>query len=94
MFVSSLHTSIAKENPPWFRVGEEPVPFGDPENPLGTRWLGWEDDNGRTSYGFHGTWEPETIGFAASMGCVRFRNEEVEQLYELLPRRSGVTVRQ
>ena len=82
-----------RRDPPWLRVGHEPVPFGDPENPLGTRWLGWFDDNGRTSYGFHGTWEPETVGTASSLGCIRFVNEEVEELYDLLPRQSPVHVR-
>lgn len=81
--------------PPWWRPGREPVPFGDPENPLGTRWVGWrvpgEADD--TSYGFHGTWEPESIGSASSEGCVRMHNERVELLFEILPMGSTVVVR-
>jgi hypothetical protein len=78
------------ENPPWFQPGSEPVPFGDPENPLGTRWIAWD---GSDSLGFHGTWEPETIGTPASEGCIRMRNEEVEELFEILPRGATVEVR-
>jgi hypothetical protein len=28
-----------KEQPMWFRPGHDPVPYGDPQNPLGTRWI-------------------------------------------------------
>jgi hypothetical protein len=76
--------------PPWFRPGGAPIPYGDPENPLGTRWIAWDGSNG---LGFHGTWEPETVGTAASDGCVRMRNEDVEELFEILPRDSAIHVR-
>ena len=83
-----------KEKPTWFyrKAGYEPkdkeegrdgyISYGHPENPLGTRWIGWRGSSGLA---FHGTWEPETIGQAASMGCVRLRNEDVEELFEILP---------
>ena len=77
-----------KEKPMWFRPGD-PVPYGDPENPLGTRWIAWDGSN---SLGFHGTWEPELIGGAASDGCIRLRNEDVEVLFEILPIGSAITV--
>ena len=81
------------ENPPWMKVGQEMVPFGSPENPLGTRWIGWFADGVKTSYGFHGTWEPESIGHPSSDGCVRFRNADVEVLFEILPEGSPILVR-
>ena len=28
-------------DPTWFRAGQQPVPAGSPENPLGTRWIAW-----------------------------------------------------
>ena len=77
-----------QEEPMWFRQGD-PVPFGEPDNPLGTRWIAWNGSNG---LGFHGTWEPETIGQAASDGCIRMRNEDVEVLFEVLPRGSRIVV--
>lgn len=81
---------VKQENPSWMRSGYDPVPFGDPENPLGTRWISWD---GRVGYGYHGTWEPEAIGTAASDGCVRLRNEDVERLFEILPVGAEIDVR-
>lgn len=69
-------------NPPWFKPGApEPIPAGNPENILGTRWLGFD----LPSYGIHGTTEPETLGQQVTNGCVRMKNEEVEELFSLLP---------
>jgi lipoprotein-anchoring transpeptidase ErfK/SrfK len=80
------------KNPTWFRPGAKPVPFGDPENPLGTRWLSWMANGVDSSLGFHGTSDPKTVGGAVSSGCVRLRNEDVEVLYEILPEKTEVLV--
>ncbi|MEL6938193.1 MAG: L,D-transpeptidase family protein [Cyanobacteria bacterium J06598_1] len=58
----------------------EVIPPG-PENPLGTRWIGFWSD-GQNSIGFHGTPDESVIGSAVSHGCVRMRNEDVLALYE------------
>lgn len=76
--------------PPWFPAGRKMVVYGDPDNPLGTRWIGLE---GSDSLGIHGTWEPESIGTMASDGCIRLRNEKVEELFEIIPQGSEVVVR-
>ena len=82
-----------QENPMWFPIGQPPVPYGDPRNPLGTRWIGWVPvQGGKSGLGFHGTNEPATIGAAGSDGCVRLRNEDVEQLYKILPRGCRIIV--
>lgn len=81
-------------NPMWFPRGQAPVPNSDPENPLGTRWIGWYRDGNKTGYGFHGTRHPESIGQAASDGCVRMRNEEVEELFEILPIGAAIQVQE
>ena len=72
-------------NPTWFKTGAI-LPPGSPENGLGTRWMGFD----KPSYGIHGTIEPETIGTQASEGCIRMRNEDVEELYSIVP--SGTVV--
>jgi len=46
---------------------------------LGTRRLELGD-----GYGIHGTNDPSSIGHAASHGCVRLRNEDVEKLYDMV----------
>lgn len=81
------------ENPPWMKEGQEPIPFGDARNPLGTRWIGWDRDGGKTSFGFHGTWDPESVGRPASDGCVRLLNEDVEELFRILPEGAPIEVR-
>ncbi len=35
-------------------------------------------------YGIHGTNQPGSIGFNASGGCIRMRNQDVEELYSLV----------
>jgi len=67
--------------PTWWKPNGKAVPFGDPENQLGTHWLSISI----RGYGIHGTWEPETIGKQASAGCVRLLNENIEELYTILP---------
>ena len=49
-----------------------------PSNPLGKRAmnLGWG------TYRIHGTNSPNSIGSAASAGCFRMRNADVEDLFE------------
>ena len=66
--------------PTWWHPDGRTIPFGDPENLLGTHWLALDI----RGYGIHGTWEPETIGKQASMGCVRLVNSEVEELFTLV----------
>ncbi len=49
-------------------------------NPLGTRWLGLS----QKGYGIHGTNAPRSIGRRASHGCIRMRNRDIEELFELV----------
>jgi hypothetical protein len=80
-------------DPMWFPPGRQPVPFGDPENPLGTRWIGWVGSDGRNSgLAFHGTKDPDSIGQDQSQGCIRMLNRDVEELYEILPKGALVVV--
>ena len=46
---------------------------------FGTRWLGLNVPWG--IYGIHGTNNPRSIGTAASAGCVRMQNRDVEEIY-------------
>lgn len=72
--------------PNWYSRGLSPIPPG-PENPVGTRWLGL----GFPGYGIHGTNEPWTIGTAASSGCIRMFNHDVEELSALVTVGTRVT---
>jgi len=74
-------------DPVWFKSGAV-VPPESPANVLGTRWMGFDI----AGYGIHGTTEPDKIGQQVTAGCVRMRNEEVEQLHTLIPVGTEVTI--
>ncbi len=82
--------------PPWWPGDGRPsIPFGDPANILGTRWLALAatgDTPNVRGYGIHGTWDDNSIGKQSSAGCVRMHNPEVEELFMLLPRGTPVTI--
>lgn len=75
-------------NPPWYKPGGGVVPAGNPQNILGTRWLGLDKEG----YGIHGTTEPQSMGKQATAGCVRMLNADVEQLYSIIPKGTEVTI--
>lgn len=90
--IGSFEVGLKQSEPAWHRVGYEALPYGDPENLLGSRWLGWHKDGKPTSFGFHGTNDPDGVGGRVSAGCIRMRDEDVEELFELLPLYSRVVV--
>jgi lipoprotein-anchoring transpeptidase ErfK/SrfK len=83
--------------PDWTPPGRH-IPYGDPENVLGTRWLGLkptgDTDPTLKGYGIHGTWEPESIGTEASEGCIRMLNEDVNELFDIVTVGTEVLIRE
>lgn len=79
-----LFTIIVKAKDPYYRKSD--IPGGSPDNPLGTRWMGFdaEGTDGRT-YGIHGTNNDDSIGKYISNGCIRMHNAEVETLFDRVP---------
>jgi lipoprotein-anchoring transpeptidase ErfK/SrfK len=55
------------------------VPPG-PNNPVGSRWMGLSIHG----YGIHGTNAPNSIGKAASHGCIRMAKADLEELYPMV----------
>ena len=74
----NFHIASRVVKPAWYQPGQMVEP--GPANPLGTRWMGL----GYKGYGIHGTNMPNSIGKAASHGCIRMRNHDVEELFELV----------
>ncbi len=74
-------------DPTWYKAGAV-APPGSPQNVLGTRWMGIT----AKGYGIHGTVEPEKLGQQVTAGCVRMKNEEVEELYAIVPPGTEVTI--
>ncbi|MRX73134.1 L,D-transpeptidase family protein [Bacillus lacus] len=69
---------------PYYR--KKNIEGGDPANPLGTRWIGFDalETDGRT-YGVHGTNDETSIGKYITAGCIRLHNREVEELFSEVP---------
>ena len=74
--------------PAWHKPGGKAIPYGHPDNLLGTHWLALD----LPGYGLHGTWEPDSIGKQSSAGCVRLLNADIEELYTILPKGTLVTI--
>jgi len=93
------HAARKLKNPTYYSPrGEGIIAADDPKNPLGEYWIGLSGVDGqakdKSSYGIHGTIEPDSIGREASMGCIRLRNEDVARVYELMvEEKSTVVVR-
>jgi lipoprotein-anchoring transpeptidase ErfK/SrfK len=65
-------------NPTYYRPGTV-IPSGK-GNPVGTRWVGLS----QKGYGIHGTNAPRSVGHAASHGCIRLRNRDIEKLFTMV----------
>ena len=74
-------------HPTYYHPGQV-IPAGN-DNPLGPRWIGLN----RKGFGIHGTNVPSSIGKAASHGCIRLRNRDVEQLFEMVRPGDSVDIR-
>jgi len=74
-------------NPTYYHRGTV-IPTGK-DNPVGTRWVGLN----LKGYGIHGTNAPRSIGRAASHGCIRLRNRDMERLFTMLQIGDAVRIR-
>jgi lipoprotein-anchoring transpeptidase ErfK/SrfK len=63
------------------------LPIG-PNNPVGVMWIGLN----RPGIGIHGTNNPQTIGRAASHGCMRVANWDVVRLSKLITKGMPVVI--
>jgi LysM repeat protein len=68
--------------------------YGHEKHRLGTRWLGLSSAEGHKGYGIHGCRpeEEKLIPGACSQGCVRMRNTEVEEIFDIVPVGTKLTV--
>lgn len=63
------------------------IPPGDPRNPLEARWMGFHDGQG-----IHGTSDIDSLGGAASHGCIRMSVRDVKELYRKVQKGTPVFV--
>ena len=72
-------------NPAWYvpneawagKLAGKVIPPGSPQNPIKARWMGFS-----AGRGIHGTDAIESLGTAASHGCIRMSIPDVIELYE------------
>jgi lipoprotein-anchoring transpeptidase ErfK/SrfK len=97
-----------RSDPPWSNPHSgDLVAGGSPQNPLGSRWIGFHRDcsakkgfdgekeldiQGCTIAGFHGTPHRWTVGHAVSHGCVRLFEEHIQALFDQVQPGIAVTV--
>lgn len=84
--------TVRQKDPTWFRPGSDPIGPGDPRNVLGTRWMGFRDTAQVSGIGIHGTEEMDSIGKESSAGCIRMLKEDVEMVFDLVPRLATVQI--
>ena len=80
-------TNKLKE-PVWYHPEGGVIPYGDPDNLLGTRWMGINFPG----YGIHGTWDEDSVGKQSSAGCVRLVNSDVEELFLIIKENTEVEI--
>src|SRR5207244_273327 len=84
---------------PWFRYDEGMLNYGvrtenyynlppGPNNLVGVLWMSLN----KTGIGIHGTNNPETIGRAASHGCIRLANWDANRIKELVSVGNAVVI--
>jgi len=74
-------------NPAYYHKGQ--VIGAGKGNPVGTRWMGLS----AKGYGIHGTNQPNSIGKAASTGCIRMGKQDLEELFAIVDAGDTVEIR-
>ncbi|MCA8946968.1 MAG: LysM peptidoglycan-binding domain-containing protein [Planctomycetes bacterium] len=71
-------------------------PYGHAEHRLGSRWLGMHSDEGLKGYGIHGcrAEEEDLIPGECSKGCVRMKNTDIQEIYDIVPEGTRVVVQE
>ena len=81
-------------NPRWYSPSGKVYPPLDPENELGTRWMGLKPigPDLPSDLGIHGTIDPSSVGLASSRGCPRMYPADAEELFDLVTLGTPVTI--
>src|ERR1700722_8174347 len=74
-------------NPTYYHQGQ--IIAAGKGNPEGTRWMGLS----AKGYGIHGTNQPNSLGKAASTGCIRMGKGDLEELFAIVNAGDVVEIR-
>jgi len=84
-------------HPTWWPGDGREIPFGNPDNILGTHWLALTptgDTPPVQGYGIHGTWDDSSVGKQSSAGCIRMLNDDVAEVFMFVPRGTPVIIKE
>lgn len=84
--------NVKEVNPKWWKSNNTVIPAGNPDNELGSRWMGFKDNRLANGLGIHEAVNGVGIGEAKSNGCIRLMRPDVEKLYDLIPLGTTVTI--
>ncbi|MCE9636110.1 MAG: L,D-transpeptidase [Planctomycetes bacterium] len=90
--VGAFQAKDCLKNPDWYMNGKR-IPFGAKGHIIGTRWIGLAGAPEADGIGIHGTTDESSIGTAASLGCIRMKNADVERLFEWVATGTRVEIR-
>jgi len=79
----SFRILAMQQNPGWINPFTREIVPPSSDNPMGERVIAFWTD-GQDFIGFHGTPNRESVGQAASHGCVRMYNEDIREMYGML----------
>ncbi len=84
------------ENPSYHSADGRTVAPGAPGNEFGTRWMRLVTVAGAKKlpqgYGIHGTADETSVTRTLSNGCIRMHNDEVEELFLIVPVNTPVSI--
>lgn len=89
--IRSYPVGLGGENTPegTFAISDKVInPNGRDDGEFGSRGMQLSD----TNYAIHGTNEPDSIGKDESLGCIRMSKKDVEELFDLAPKGTKVTI--
>jgi LysM repeat protein len=86
-----FEVSTKQKDPVWHSSGKA-IPAGDPKNILGTRWIGLSRktpaEKSVKGFGIHGGLEQGKTGSDATSSCIIMNNEDINELYMIIPQKT------
>lgn len=87
-FITKKVTNPIWENP-FKDYGKERI--AENNNPLGKYWMEFATKD-TSAFGIHGNNSPNSIGKFVSHGCVRMYNNDIEELFNLIPEKTPLYI--
>lgn len=90
--VTTFEVGDKLKDPAWYAPDGGVYPHGHPKNILGGYFIKFLHESFQ-GFGAHGTPLQETICTESSMGCIRMRDGDIAEFFELIPEGTKVEIR-